>query len=51
MGRRPAAAAVLSPWQAELLDWLDANVREIRKQPNLPFGGIQLVFAGGRCTE
>lgn len=28
------------------LDWLDATVRSIRKQPGKAFGGIQLIFCG-----
>jgi ATP-dependent DNA helicase PIF1 len=31
---------------AELLDWLDAQVRQIRGDSSAPFGGIALVFAG-----
>jgi type II secretory pathway predicted ATPase ExeA len=33
--------------QAEFIDWLDLNVRRIRVEPDRPFGGVQLVFAGG----
>jgi hypothetical protein len=33
--------------QAELLDWLDMTVRRMLRKPHQPFGGIQLVFAGG----
>jgi hypothetical protein len=33
--------------QAEFIDWLDLNVRRIREEPDRPFGGVQLVFAGG----
>ncbi len=32
--------------QAEFLDWLDLYVRDIRKRPEVAFGGIQLIFAG-----
>jgi hypothetical protein len=32
--------------QAEFLDWLDLHVRDIRKCPDIAFGGIQLIFAG-----
>ena len=28
------------------IDWLDATVRSIRKQPGKAFGGIQLIFCG-----
>ena len=31
---------------ANYLDWLDSVVRSIRKNPNAPFGGIQLIFCG-----
>lgn len=38
---------VLPFLQAEFIDWLDVNVRRIREEPDRPFGGVQLVFAGG----
>lgn len=34
---------------ADFLDWLDVHVRTIRRQPLVPFGGIQLVFVGDFC--
>ena len=30
----------------DFLDWLDVKVREVRRKPLEPFGGIQLIFVG-----
>ncbi len=32
--------------EAEVLDWIDVTVREIRGRRNEAFGGIQLIFVG-----
>ena len=43
--------ANLNSNQAQFIDWLDVNVRRIRNKQDCPFGGVQLVFAGGNHTH
>jgi ATP-dependent DNA helicase PIF1 len=39
----------ISMMTPELLEKLDLVARRIRKRPDLPFGGLQIVFAGDFC--